>query len=353
MPKTIAFYLPQYHPIPENDRAWGEGFTEWTNVRKAQPLFKGHDQPRVPGALGYYDLRDAEVREKQVELAKAFGVTGFCYWHYWFNGKRLLERPFNEVLGSGKPDFPFCLGWANESWTGIWHGSPDEIIMEQTYPQGDQDRHFEYLLKAFRDPRYICINEKPLLVLYKPLNIPNPKEYFSYWRKLAVQNGLKGLYILGVNHLDFTSPAELGLDGAIISSLGYVSKSRAVNQIQRRIWGVRRRLPLGSLRVMDYSEACEHLIPAECYEPNNFPCIVPNWDNTPRSGRRGVVLTNSSPQKFKELVAAAKSVAVKKNQGEDLIFLKSWNEWAEGNYMEPDQKWGTSYLEALRDGLSL
>lgn len=171
-PRLIAYYLPQYHPIPENDAWWGDGFTEWTNVRRAKPLFKGHQQPVQPGKLGYYDLRDPAAREAQAELARGAGIEGFCYWHYWFGGKQLLERPFNEVLASGKPDFPFCLAWANASWTGIWYGEPERILMEQTYPGvEDHIEHFNVLLPAFRDPRYLRVDSRPIFFVFQPANL--------------------------------------------------------------------------------------------------------------------------------------------------------------------------------------
>lgn len=186
--------LRQFHPIPENDAWWSKGFTEWTNVAKAKPLFPGHYQPRIPADLGFYDLRVPEVREAQAELARSAGIEGFCYYHYWFAGKRLLERPFNEVLESGKPDCPFCLCWANETWTGIWHGRLDRILAEQTYPGVEDDtRHFFYLPKAFRDPRYITIDGKPLFSVYNPRQLPEAKRTTNLWRKLAAESGLSAL----------------------------------------------------------------------------------------------------------------------------------------------------------------
>ena len=195
--RLIAFYLPQFHPIPENDLWWGAGFTEWTNVAKAKPLFQRHYQPRSPADLGYYDLRVPEVRVAQAKLARDAGIEGFCYWHYWFAGKRLLERPFNEVLNSGEPDYPFCLGWANESWSGIWHGAPNRILMEQTYPgTQDYERHFYAVLDAFQDARYIRVRNKPLFVIYRPLEIPKCSAFLEQWQTLASKNGLDGIHFV-------------------------------------------------------------------------------------------------------------------------------------------------------------
>ena len=219
--KFIAFYLPQFHPIPENDKWWGKGFTEWTNVTQAKPLFKGHHQPNLPRDLGFYDLRMEESRIDQAELAQKNGLSGFCYWHYWFGGgKQILEKPINEVLRSKKPNFPFCLGWANHSWTGIWENEPDKCLVEQTYPGEEDDRnHFKYLVKAFRDKRYIRVNGKPLFIIFKPNDVPNLKNKIDLWNEMALNYKLKGIYVLGINMNDNVSGKELGLDGFIMSNL--------------------------------------------------------------------------------------------------------------------------------------
>ena len=197
--RVIALYLPQFHPIPENNKWWMEGFTEWTNVGKALPLFPGHYQPKVPADLGYYDLRVAETRKAQADLAREYGIEGFCYWHYWFgNGKRLLERPFNEVLSSGEPDFPFCLAWANESWRGFYHGlKTKETLIDQLYPgMADYTAHFETVLPALVDKRYITVDGKPLFMIYHPFDHPEMKEFIALWQQLAIRNGLKGVYFV-------------------------------------------------------------------------------------------------------------------------------------------------------------
>ena len=349
--RIIAFYLPQFHPIKENDAWWGKGFTEWTNVAKARPLFPGHVQPRLPGDLGFYDLRLPETRDAQAALALENGVEGFCYWHYWFGGRRLLERPFNEVLASGSPSLPFCLGWANETWSGIWHGSPNKILIEQTYPGEDDDRrHFEYLLTAFQDQRYIRVNGKPLLVIYKPLKVLNPQTRFEFFRNLAVKAGLPGLYIVGVNMGDFDDPSSLGLDGAIMSTLGQVSPSPMLRRLQRLYWGIRRRMPAASLRVIDYETGVRDLIPnLRSFNFDAFPCVVPNWDNTPRSGERGLVLTGSTPEKFRPHLRKAIDSVQHNESDKKIVFLKSWNEWAEGNFVEPDTIYGHGYLKVIRE----
>jgi hypothetical protein len=221
--RLIAFYLPQFHPIPENDQAWGKGFTEWTNVAKAKPLFPGHNQPKIPADLGFYDLRLPEARQAQADLARAYGIEGFCYWHYWFAGKRVLERPFNEVLKSGEPNFPFCLAWANQTWTGIWHGCPDRVLIEQTYPGlADYTTHFYTLLEAFTDPRYITVEGKPLFLVYNPEELPDPKQFTDCWRDLAIKSGLKGLYLIGVARHEYWFPEPNGFDASIIINPDYV-----------------------------------------------------------------------------------------------------------------------------------
>ena len=348
--RVIAFYLPQFHPTPENDLWWGKGFTEWTNVAGARPLFKGHEQPLIPADLGFYDLRLSETRVAQAEMAATFGVEGFCYWHYWFAGRRMLERPFNEVLSSGTPDFPFCLGWANHSWSGIWRDEPHRLLIDQTYPGEADDRaHFDYLLKAFSDPRYITVDGKPLFVIFKPTDVPEAKRRFDFWRELALKAGLKGLHIVGINMLEFKDAAALGLDAIIVNALGIINTSNpVVNEATKVFWGIKRILSLGGPRVIEYGEAIKHLVPdLEQFDCEAYPCVYPNWDNTPRKGRKGVVLANSTPQLFEQHLGTALNKLGDRNDENKIIFLKSWNEWAEGNHLEPDIKYGLQYLQAL------
>jgi lipopolysaccharide biosynthesis protein len=346
--RVIAYYLPQFHPIPENDLWWGEGFTEWTNVKKAKPLFNGHIQPKIPTDLGYYDLRDPSVRQAQAEMARQAGIEGFCYWHYWFgNGKRLLERPFDEVLASGEPGLPFCLGWANESWSGIWHGASDKILMEQTYP-GEQDYidHFNFLLRAFQDPRYIRIDDKPLLVVYRPLNSEKIKAIIPLWRKLAVENGLPGIHFVGHTHSfeqEKVKILEYGFDSVTPFRLSRASKQgtpliyRWLNKLGHRL-----------LR-STYKATIRNLVQKSDADENVMPSIIPRWDNSPRSGKRARIIEGSTPELFDQHVKQALAlVETKKNK---IVFLKSWNEWAEGNYVEPDTIYGRKYLEVLRRNL--
>lgn len=356
--KIIAFYLPQFHPIKENNEWWGPGFTEWTNVAKARPLFRGHKQPVIPGELGFYDLRLEQTRLDQAALAKEYGVTGFCYWHYWFAGKRLLERPIEEVLNSKKPDFPFCLGWANESWTGIWHGSPKKVLIEQTYPEGDAKEHYNLLRKYFNDSRYIKIDGKPLFHVYKPKDIPKSTEYLSKLRKYAKEDGFPDLYIAGTWSPNprgaFNDLKELNLDAAIVINLtgrDSHSKMHFINAIKNKLkhlLGIK----IGPKRML-YRKIVKAMLP----DLKEFPfpaynCVIPNWDNTPRSGRAGLVLEKATPEEFKKALSLAFE-NLKDRKGEDIIFLKSWNEWAEGNYVEPDARYGRAYLEVIKQVRSL
>jgi hypothetical protein len=359
--RAIAFYLPQFHPIPENDEWWGKGFTEWTNVTKAKPLFKGHYQPHLPADLGFYDLRVPETREAQAEMAQAHGIEGFCYWHYWFgNGKRLLEQPFNEVLRSGKPDFPFCLGWANETWSGIWHGCPNRILVEQTYPgTKDYEQHFEALLRAFKDKRYITVSGKKLFVVYKPEKIPDPTEFVNVWNRLAVAAGLNGFYFVGIAHK--WNPREHGFDAVVapapgtqVGSLPKTTSRKMIDKVSNRIFREDMDSLLKKWRgrplVRDYEHYADHAC-NESLADYEFPVVVSNWDNTPRSGSNGLVLKNSHPRLFGILLRKALMQVQSRSPENRIVFLKSWNEWAEGNHLEPDREFGMSYLQVVKEEL--
>ena len=356
--RVIAFYLPQFHPIPENDLWWGKGFTEWTNVGKAKPLFKGHYQPRVPADLGYYDLRMPEIREAQAEMAANAGIEGFMYWHYWFgNGKKLLERPLKEVIESGKPDFPFCVGWANHSWTNrMWNAAAQNLkessTIEQTYPgKEDNINHFNYLLPAFTDKRYIKVHGKPLVFIFDPLKIPDVADFLNQWRELAVKNGLGGLFFVGRGN-DTEKLLQLGFD-AVNPNLQWEAESKVKGKILRL---AHRKIHeyFGGL-ILDkykYSEIIKYLTPSDINSLKVFPAILPQWDRTPRSGARTTLYYGSSPELFgihvKEILGKIES----KPFEDKIVFLKSWNEWAEGNYVEPDLKFGNGYLNALKSIIS-
>ncbi len=349
--RLIAFYLPQFHPIPENDQWWGPGFTEWTNVGKAKPLFKGHYQPKVPADLGYYDLRIPEVRHSQAEMAKTAGIEGFCYWHYWFgNGKRLLERPFSEVLNSGKPDFPFCLAWANETWKGFDHGLQNRnVLIEQTYPGiKDHEKHFYSLLPAFQDERYIRVEGKPLFMIYRPLDLPDIKEFIHFWQSLAIKNGLKGIHFVGQTGFfeKRNEVLQLSLDSVnIVRMTDYLRLNRSfARKVHDKLNKIIRQMPA----VYNYEQMLPYFTGKEDEELNCIPTIIPNWDHSPRSGREGLVIHNSNPELFEKHVTQVLGKIAHKPAEKSIAFIKSWNEWGEGNYLEPDLKYGKKYLEVLQ-----
>ncbi|MDD2741863.1 MAG: glycoside hydrolase family 99-like domain-containing protein [Rhodocyclaceae bacterium] len=339
--RLLAFYLPQFHPIPENDKAWGRGFTEWTNVTKSLPLFPGHIQPKLPADLGFYDLRVEETRVQQAEMAAEYGIEGFCYWHYWLgNGRRLLEHPFNEVLESGKPDFPFCLGWANHSWEGKgWMGGDGDTIKQEYLGKDDARAHFDFLLKAFRDKRYICVNKKPILVIYRPNEIPECKNYLDFWRNLAVENGFPGLFIIGdtpVNHDKF------GLDGSLYSGQRHLKKDIWDNS---NSWD---RLHGKSLKKAPYHRVMPHLLKPGGYGDYDFPVIIPNWDTTPRLGDDAMIFYDTHPDLFQVHVRQVLDAVEGRALEENVVFIRAWNEWAEGNYLEPDMHFGKEFLRRLK-----
>jgi len=361
--RLIAFYLPQFHPIPENDEWWGKGFTEWTNVANAKPLFRGHYQPRVPADLGFYDLRLQEARMAQAELAEKYGIEGFCYWHYWFAGKRLLERPFNEVLKSGKPDFPFCLGWANDSWTGIWHGCADKTLMEQTYPgPKDEEAHFYSLLEAFCDKRYLKIDGQPIFLIYKPYMLPEPVRFIEHWKKLAVKEGLRGVYFIGNARTMDWIPEKDGFDAltphnpglTLHKAFGYWDPPSgfrdklfiAITKQRYREW---RRVRFNKPDIFLYEDYIKYGLPPLRKDFDEYPCVIPNWDNTPRCGNRGHVFIGSTPELFGSHLREAIGQVAHRGPEKKIVFVKSWNEWAEGNYLEPDLRFGRGYLEACKE----
>ena len=376
--RVIALYLPQFHPIPENNRWWGPGFTEWTNVAKAKPLFKGHVQPKIPADLGFYDLRLPEVRQQQADLAHEAGIEGFCYYHYWFGGKQLLERPFNEVLASGKPDFPFCLCWANHSWSNkTWNRKSNmqsnSMLIEQTYPGYDDDyNHFMNVLPAFRDKRYITIDGKPVFFLYNPWEHTRVKEWIVTWRKLAQENGLPGLHF--VSMCDATLTFKLNPDGTKSRVLPNVESSQDLFQTVLDMGfdvvnciGMRRGemlsegrmlnlcktilrkagLPIG--KFFDYSRTVKGFFPPETKWENVYPTIVPQWDRSPRAATLDGIYVHATPKAFEEHINDALTYIEKKAPEHRIMVLKSWNEWGEGNYVEPDLEFGHGWLEAIKN----
>ena len=378
--RVIALYLPQFHPIPENDKWWGPGFTEWMNVVKARPLFRGHVQPKLPADLGFYDLRLPETREAQAQLARDAGIEGFCYYHYWFGGRRLLERPFSEVLESGRPDFPFCLCWANHSWSNkTWNRrsnlQANSMLMEQIYPGVEDDTsHFLSLLTAFKDQRYIKVDGKPLFFLYDPWGHSHVREWIANWRELAKAHGLPGLYLVGM--CDSTLTIKVNEDGTRTRTLPNLGSSAelfqsvldmgfdAVNSFGRRrgemlskgkYWDMLKTilrkvgLPIGSY--YSYEETVKGFFAPEDKWENVFPTIMPNWDRSPRAALQDGIYVGATPEAFGRHIRKALDIIKGKSPEHQLLILKSWNEWGEGNYVEPDQEYGHGWLDAIRKAL--
>ena len=378
--RAIALYLPQFHPIPENDKYWGKGFTEWTNVVKARPLYPGHYQPRIPADLGFYDLRLPEVREQQAELAEEAGIEGFCYWHYWFgNGKEVLEKPFDEVVRTGKPDFPFCIGWANHSWTTkTWSKDKSDFknayIFEQTYPGAtDYEKHFYRLLNAFKDHRYIKVEDKLLFLIYDLASIPDFMTFKNTWNKLADINGIPQFYfvayvstlpVINRKNMGETKKLEdmvsdtvdrylaIGVDGVNTVNLKYAElKTRGI-AYKAFIGGMRKKnLPL-FLEKYNYRNIVNNYYTKKNMQLNVFPQILVGNDRSPRAGRNAIIYYNSTPENF--YIGAKKAIDLVQNKDMDhrIIFVNSWNEWGEGAYMEPDQKYGKGFILALRKALT-
>jgi len=357
--RVIAFYLPQYHPIPENDARWGKGFTEWTNVTKARPLFRGHYQPHVPADLGYYDLRLPEVRQAQADMAREYGIYGFCYYSYWFNGKRLLGRPFDEVLASGRPDFPFCLCWANENWTRIWDGGDSEVLMEQTYSEQDDVEHIRWLARAFADPRYIRVEKKPLFIIYRAHKLPGVRKTTAIWREECRRLGIGEIFLCRIDTgFDSLPPSEVGLDAAVEFQPDWFDLGAPLGcrRLRHFRWNdvrflLRRKFLRDTTDVQNYSHLVSSMSRRALPRYPRFPCITPSWDNSPRRRGGATVFIESSPTLFQRW--ATNTLVKLKNSTSmpPILFINAWNEWAEGNHLEPDQRYGRQYLEAIHKAL--
>ena len=352
--RVIAFYLPQFHPVADNDEWWGKGFTEWHSVTKARPLYKGHQQPKIPADLGFYDLRVGETRKAQADLAREAGVEGFCYWHYWFgNKKRLLEQPFNEVLKSGEPDFPFCFGWANHNWyQKLWDpkGNGDKLLIEQKYlGEEDYKEHFtNVLLPAFQDKRYMTVDDNPIFVIYDVAKKETIKEIINIWTKLAIQNGFKGIYFIAVQRNESNQEIkDMGFD-AMYRLQDYLKTYTDLPLIKKALLLLKVKL-FNSPRTINYRDMTNTMYKDLDFNEDTIPVIIPNYDHTPRSGSKGVVITGSTPRLFGKQVTRALSYLKNKKESKKLLFLVSWNEWGEGNYMEPDSIYGKAYIDALKN----
>lgn len=332
--RILAFYLPQFYPTPQNDHWWGKGFTEWTNVSKARALFEGHYQPHIPANLGFYDLRVPEVRLSQAHLARLYLIEGFCYWHYWFHGTRLLERPLNEVLSSGRPDLPFCLSWANETWQRRWHGAGNEhaTLQVQSYSPEDDLNHIRWLIPAFSDPRYIRVRGRPVFLVYRPMDLPDPKRTMETFRDECVRLGVPEPFLIGLNSHADKDFKELGFDG----TLNFEPQFGALPGPTEP-----------GLKIYDYTQARRRMTNRKKDFPT-YPCIFVRWDNTPRRGENGIVFVNSTPEAFGAGLRNVIESVQDRPFDDRLVFVNAWNEWAEGNHLEPDLKFGLRYLEAVR-----
>lgn len=357
--RLISFYLPQYHPIPENDAWWGAGFTEWINVARARPRFRGHYQPQLPADLGFYDLRLPETRQAQADLAREHGIFGFCYYHYWFNGRRVLNRPFDDVLRSGEPDFPFCLCWANENWTRRWDGREADVLLQQNYSDEDDARHMYWLAEAFRDPRYIRVDGKPLFMVYKASKLPDPQRTITTWRSVARQLGIGELYLCKVESAwdERANPIEQGFDAAVEfqpDATRYGARlpmgSRFWRRLDRTLVRMSSRLRHVE-QLYDYNTIVSRMLQPRRLPYPLYPCVTPAWDNTARRQERATVIHGSTPAAYEKWLDAVITRALSTPQQAPMVFINAWNEWAEGAHLEPCQEWGRGYLEATRRAL--
>jgi len=361
--RAIAFHLPQFHPTPENDEWWGKGFTEWTNVVQARPRLPGHYQPHLPADLGFYDLRLPEARAAQTELAAEYGIHGFCHYHYWFHGRQLLERPMNENLRTGEPDFPFCLCWANEPWSRRWDGSDQDILMKQRYSLEDDLAHIRALIPFFLDRRHIRIDDRPFFAVYRASELPDPQKTTDLWRREAERAGLKGLFLVRVeSHNEAGDPRAIGFDSALEFQPRWAELGRW--RIFRSKWWRRHKLGTGEDVFRDnviyrYGDLVNRALAEPLPPYPRIPCVCPGWDNSPRRKSGAVIFLNSTPDLYehwlREIVDRQRAlISSDGSEGvsrESLVFINAWNEWAEGNHLEPDQRWGRAYLEATRRAL--
>jgi lipopolysaccharide biosynthesis protein len=336
LPKLLAFYLPQFHPTKENDLWWGHGFTEWTNVTKAQPLFDGHYQPHLPTDLGFYDLRLKETRLAQYALAKEYGIHGFCYHYYWFSGKRILNQPIDEMLANSDEDMPFCFCWANENWTRRWDAADHEILIAQKYLPDDDLNFIQSLESAFRDTRYIKVDGKPLLIVYRPQHLPDSKRTISVWREYLRNVGIGEIHLVCALTHGNEDYEQYGFD----SGVEFPPHNLKVRHSNEHIYPYE---PFGGLAVQ-YADLASSYLDREYKGRSVFKTVFPSWDNTARVGRRAVVVLNGNPANYELWLNRTILGATKK--GDSFVFINAWNEWAEGCHLEPDRTYGRGFLQA-------
>lgn len=345
--RILAFYLPQYHPIPENDEWWGKGFTEWRNVMRGRPQFPGHYQPRLSGELGFYDLRVPEVQARQIELARLYGVAGFVFYFYWFAGRRLLERPLLQYLADLKLDLPFCLCWANESWSRRWDGRERDLLITQSHSPEDDLSFIAYVSQYLRNARYIRVGGRPLLLVYRPDLLPNPLETSERWRAWCRREGIGDIYLAYTQSFEARDPAAYGFDAAVEFPPNNTAPLDITDEVERlrpEFSGF-----IYDWRVYPYFSRAYR-------DPGYrlFRGVNPSWDNEARRPGKGVIYYGSSPEGYREWLenAIEDTVARFPDPDERLVFVNAWNEWAEGAHLEPDQRYGYAYLQATRDALT-
>lgn len=343
--RLIAFYLPQFHPIPENDAWWGRGFTEWTNVARARPLFRGHQQPRRPSDLGYYDLRVPEVREQQAALARGYGIHGFCYYYYWFGGRRLLSRPLDEMLASGRPDFPFCLCWANENWTRRWDGAEHEVLIRQDHSPESDVRFILDALPILQDRRYIHYDGKPVLLVYRAGILEDPLRTTGTWRETCRVHGIPEVHLVAAQTFGMVDPTPLGFDAAVEFPPHGIAGHRLDHEVVDLDPGFEG-------KIHDYRDAVDYSLhrPPTPYRLHRG--VMVSWDNTPRRRLQAHVWHHGTPEAYGHwLRGVIESSGHDPTDPEPLVFVNAWNEWAEGAHLEPDEIWGHAYLLATRRAL--
>lgn len=359
--RIIAINLPQFHPFKENDEWWGKGFTEWTNVTKAKPRFPGHYQPHLPTETGFYDLRLPEARQMQADMAKDAGIYGFCYYHYWFNGKRLMNRPIDEILKSGEPDYPFMFCWANENWSRNWDGGFNKVLIQQNYSFEDDIDHMRWLCnKAFSDKRYIKVDGKPVFMIYKPFLFPNMKKTLEIWRNIAKEEFSMELYIIGVEHSHKQGQKyeSMGFDAAMdfqpVSFNDYKKMNMSFLFLKlsagiSKVLNYTNRTPL----IISYKKYIKYKLSEKHQNYKIYPCVSPGWDNSPRRSKRSfTVFVGSTPILFKHWLYETIYKFKPYSTDENFVFINAWNEWAEGNHLEPDIKWGNEYLKSTREAIN-
>lgn len=352
--RPIAFVLPQFHPIPENDEWWGKGFTEWTNVTKAKPLYKGHYQPQLPTELGFYDLRLPEARKAQADLAREHGISGFCYYHYWFNGKRLLDQPIDGMLGQKDLDMPFMLCWANENWTRRWDGLDEDILIKQEYSFEDDKEHIRWLCeKIFPDERYIRVNDCPVFAIYRHNLFPDIKKTAELWRKIAKEEyGFKDLYLMAVeNFNEVFDPGEINFEAAIEFSPHRVCEFEIPQTGKERLSSYFGRKKTRTFNFTDYSRAVKNCLNRKEKRFKLFRSVTPAWDNTARKKQNALIARGSSPKLYHNWLKNTIRNFEPYSEDENFVFINAMNEWAEGNHLEPCIKYGRKYLEATKTAI--